>query len=47
MIEIKNLDKTYHLKNTDVHAIDNVSLSINDGEVYGIIVILVQVNHLL
>lgn len=37
MIEIKNLDKTYHLKNTDVHAIDNVSLSINDGEVYGII----------
>ncbi len=37
MIEIKNLDKTYHLKNTDVHAIDNVSLSINEGEVYGII----------
>lgn len=37
MIEIKNLDKTYYLKNTDVHAIDNVSLSINEGEVYGII----------
>ena len=37
MIEIKNLDKTYHLKNTDVHAINDVSLHIAEGEIYGII----------
>ncbi len=37
MIEIKNLFKTYHLKSGDVKALDGVSLTINDGEVYGVI----------
>ncbi len=37
MIEIKNLSKTYHLKSGNVEAIKNVNLSINDGEIYGII----------
>ena len=37
MIEIKNLYKTYHLKTGDVKAVDNVSLTINDGEIYGVI----------
>ena len=37
MIEIKNLNKTYHLKTGDVEAIKNVSLEINDGEIFGII----------
>lgn len=37
MIEIKNLNKTYHLKTGDVEAIKDVSLEINDGEVFGII----------
>lgn len=37
MIEIKNLYKTYHLKTGDVEAAKNVSLKIEDGEIYGII----------
>ena len=37
MIEIKNLNKTYHLKSGDVEAAKNVSLTIEDGEIYGII----------
>lgn len=37
MIEIKNLYKTYHLKTGDVKAVDNVSLTINNGEIYGVI----------
>lgn len=37
MIEIKDLNKTYHLKTGDVEAIKNVSLKINDGEIYGVI----------
>ena len=37
MIEIKNLNKTYHLKSGDVEAAKNVSLTIDDGEIYGII----------
>lgn len=37
MIKIQNLCKTYHLKTGDVEAIKDVSLTINDGEVYGII----------
>ena len=28
MINIEHLDKTYHLKNADVHAVDDVSLHI-------------------
>ncbi len=37
MIEIKNLSKTYHLKDGDVEAIKDVSLNIKDKEVFGII----------
>ncbi len=37
MIEVRNLKKTYHLKSGDVTAIDDVSLRIEDGSVYGVI----------
>ena len=37
MIEIRELNKTFHLKSGDVHAIENVSLQIGDGEIYGVI----------
>ena len=37
MIEIRNLKKTFHLKNGDVTAVDNVSLRVEDGTVYGVI----------
>ena len=37
MIEVRNLKKTYHLKSGDVTAIDDVSLCIEDGSVYGVI----------
>lgn len=37
MIEIKEVSKIYDLKNRKVVAVDNVSLSINDGDIFGII----------
>lgn len=37
MINIEHLDKTYHLKNADVHAVDDVSLHIESGQIYGVI----------
>ena len=37
MIELRNLNKTFHLKSGDVPAVQDVSLSIEDGEIYGII----------
>ena len=37
MIEIKNMSKTFRLKTGDVDAVHGVSLSVADGEVYGII----------
>ena len=37
MINIEHLDKTYHLKNADVHAVDDVSLQIESGQIYGVI----------
>lgn len=37
MIEIKNLHKTFTSKELSVNAVDDVSLSINDGEIYGVI----------
>lgn len=37
MIKIEHLDKTYHLKNNDVHAVEDVSLQIENGQIYGII----------
>jgi len=37
MIELKHLKKTYHLKTGDVQAVQDVSLSIREGEIYGVI----------
>ena len=37
MIEIKNLSKTFPSKSGGVEALKNVSLTIPDGEIYGII----------
>ena len=37
MIELKNVSKTFAKGKEHVKAVDNVSLSIKDGEIYGII----------
>ena len=37
MIELRNVSKTYHLKGGDVQAVRDVSLSVADGEIYGVI----------
>ncbi|MCB7071185.1 methionine ABC transporter ATP-binding protein [Caldibacillus sp. 210928-DFI.2.22] len=37
MIEIKNLTKTYFSKDREVKAVDNVSITIHDGEIFGIV----------
>ncbi|MFR2987616.1 MAG: ATP-binding cassette domain-containing protein [Faecalibacillus sp.] len=37
MIKIEHLDKTYHLKNANVRALNDVSLQIDKGQIYGII----------
>ena len=37
MITLKNITKTFTTKNNVIKAVDNVSLTINDGEVFGII----------
>ncbi len=37
MIEIKNLVKKYHTKNGDITAINDINLSVSDGEIFGVI----------
>lgn len=37
MIEIQNITKVYNTKNGDLTAVDNVNLTINKGEIFGII----------
>ncbi|MBE6544068.1 MAG: ATP-binding cassette domain-containing protein [Ruminococcaceae bacterium] len=37
MIKIEGLNKTYHLKSGNVEAVKDVNLSIEEGEIYGII----------
>ena len=37
MIEIRNLTKTFHTANGDITALQDVSLTVRDGEIYGII----------
>ena len=37
MIEIRNAVKTFKTKEEDIHAVNGVSLKIEDGEIYGII----------
>ncbi len=37
MIEIRNISKTFYMKDNEIHAVDDVSLKIADGEIYGVI----------
>ncbi|MBO7663671.1 MAG: ATP-binding cassette domain-containing protein [Clostridia bacterium] len=37
MIEIRELNKTFHLENSDVEAVRDLSLTIDDGVIYGVI----------
>lgn len=37
MIQIKDLNKTFKTKETTITALDNINLTINDGEIFGII----------
>ena len=37
MIEIKNLTKTFHTMDGEVQALKNINLTVNDGDIYGII----------
>ena len=37
MIQIGNMNKVFHLKGGDVTALDNVTLNIEDGMIYGVI----------
>ncbi len=37
MIEIKNITKTFHLEKGDIQACKNVNLTINKGEIFGVI----------
>ena len=37
MIEIRNLNKTFHTANGDIVALDDINLTIQDGEIFGII----------
>ena len=37
MIKLDSVKKTYHLKNSDVEALKDVSLTIEDGSIYGVI----------
>ncbi|WLR49374.1 methionine ABC transporter ATP-binding protein [Halobacillus litoralis] len=37
MIKIKGLSKIFHTKDQDVRAVDDLSLNINKGEIYGVI----------
>ena len=37
MIEIRGLSKTFHTANGDITALQDIDLTIQDGEIYGII----------
>lgn len=37
MIELKNLNKTFKVSKTDLHAVKDVNLTIEDGDIFGII----------
>lgn len=37
LLEIKNLSKIYHARGRTVHALDNVSLTIKKGEIFGLL----------
>ena len=37
MIELKSLGKTYHTSDKEIIALEDINLTIRDGEIYGII----------
>ncbi|CDE92522.1 methionine ABC transporter ATP-binding protein [Acidaminococcus sp. CAG:542] len=37
MIELQHIDKVYHTASGDLHALKNINLTINEGEIFGII----------
>ena len=37
MIELQHIDKIYHTSSGDLHALKDINLTINEGEIYGII----------
>ena len=37
MIEIRSLSKTFRGKNTEVHALRDINLKIEEGDIFGII----------
>ena len=37
MIELKNIVKTFNTKNLNIHAVNDVSVTIEDGEIFGIV----------
>ncbi|MDD5808027.1 MAG: methionine ABC transporter ATP-binding protein, partial [Oscillospiraceae bacterium] len=37
MIELKNMSKTFRTAGGTVEALKNISLTVNDGDIYGII----------
>ncbi|TQR20248.1 methionine ABC transporter ATP-binding protein [Psychrobacillus vulpis] len=37
MIDFKNVSKTFRLGKREVHAVNNVSLTVNEGEIFGVI----------
>ena len=37
MINIQHMNKTFHLKSGDVTALDDVTLNIEAGQIYGVI----------
>ena len=37
MIELQHITKTFHTDKEDIHAVNDVSININDGEIFGII----------
>lgn len=37
MIELKNINKVFQVKSQNIHAVNNVNLKIQDGEIFGII----------
>ncbi|NLC96929.1 MAG: ATP-binding cassette domain-containing protein [Erysipelotrichaceae bacterium] len=37
MIELKNISKTFNTRKLDIHAVKDVSVTINEGEIFGIV----------
>jgi D-methionine transport system ATP-binding protein len=37
MIELQHIEKIYHTASGDLHALKDINLTINEGEIFGII----------